>query len=273
MSTSIPTHAAAMAAGSTVTRRHKPWTVRSAGAAAPVARQTPKAIPLTRRYEVTWMDDDGQVEDFVRIAPAVPIFEEAFSAFAHGAILPTTEGPVSVEDLVPGMAIETTTGEVAVLRWIGAITVVPGAPKALENGQKLYRVTADAFGLGRPATDVTLGPAARLLNRDPAVRNALGSEAALAPVSTFVDGIGVVEMTPVSPVRVYHLAFDGHHILRVGGVEVESYHPGPDAHYSMSQELRAVFLSLFPHVATMQGFGRVLWPRVEAREGGGLEIV
>lgn len=271
MRTSFPTQVPALPAGASITRKNKPWSVRSAGIAP--AQPAPRAIPLTRRYEVMWLDEDGQVEDFIRIAPAIPIFEDAFSAFAHGAVIPTTEGPVSVEDLVPGMAVETATGDVAILRWVGAITLVPGAPSAREEGQKLYRVTADAFGLGRPATDVTLGPAARLLNRDPAVRNALGCEAALAPVSTFVDGIGVAELTPVSPVRVYHLAFDRHHVIRVGGVEVESYHPGPDAHYSMSQEMRAVFLGLFPHVTAMQDFGRVLWPRFEASETGDLEIV
>ena len=254
-----------------VSRRHKPWTVNSA---APAPQNTGlRQIPLTRRYQVTWVDDDGNVEDFMRIAPAIPVFEDAFSAFSHGALVQTTEGPVAVEDMVPGMAVETATGEVAILRWIGAITIVPGAPSAYDEPQKLYRVAPDTFGLGRPASDVTLGPAARLLNRDPAIRAALGTEAALAPVGSFVDGIGVIEITPVSPARVYHLHFDGHHVIRVGGLEVETYHPGADAHYSMSQELRQVFLSLFPHVETMQGFGRVLWPRFETQEDGEIEIL
>ena len=253
----------------TVAHRNKPWTVLSASQ----SRPAPQTIPLTRRYEVSWIDDDGQFDSFIRIAPAMPVFEEAFSAFAHGVLISTTEGPVPVEDLEPGMGIETAAGAVAKLRWIGSITIVPGAPSANDDPQKLFRLTADSFGLGRPSTDVTLGPAARLLNRDPAIRNALGCEAALAPVSTFADGLGVVEITPVSPVKVYHLAFDGHHVIRAGGVEVESYHPGPDAHYSMSREMRDVFLSLFPHVATMQGFGRVLWPRFETHEDGNLEIV
>mgnify|MGYP001814315207 CR=1 FL=1 len=252
-----------------VVQRNKPWTVLSAGQ----RRPSREHIPLTRRYEVSWIDDDGQFESFARIAPAMPIFEDAFSAFAHGAVISTTEGPVPVEDVEPGMGIETASGSVAKLRWVGAITLVPGAPTSTDEPPRLYRITPDSFGLGRPATDVTLGPAARLLNRDPAIRNALGCEAALAPVATFSDGMGVIEITPASPVKVYHLAFDGHHVIRVGGLDVESYHPGADAHYSMSRELREVFLSLFPHVATMQGFGRVLWPRFEEQDDGNLQIV
>ncbi len=254
----------------TITRRHKPWTVN---AARNPSKPAPRTVALTRRYQVTWSDDDGQIHDFNRIAPALPIFEQAFSAFSHGAVIATAEGPVAVEDLVPGMEIETAVGNMATLRWLGSITLVPGAPQTGDEPQRLYRVTADALGLGRPMTDVTFGPAARLLNRDPTIRNALGCEAALAPVSTFEDGVGVVALNPVSPVRVYHLAFDSHHVIRAGGIEVESYHPGPDAHYSMSQEMRATFLSMFPYLATLQGFGRVLWPRFESPAEGEYEIV
>jgi hypothetical protein len=211
---------------------------------------------------VNWLNEDGQIEDFVRIAPAMPIFEEAFNAFTHGALISTTEGPVAVEDLLPGMMIETASGTPAVLRWIGAITLIPGAPCAADLPDHLFRVTADAFGLGRPASDVNLGPGARLLNRDPKIRNTMGSEAALAPVRTFSDGFGVIEITPVSPTRVYHLALDTHEVIMVNGIEVESYHPGPDASISLSSEMSQLFTSLFPHLNSLEDFGRSLWPRL-----------
>ncbi|NNF25545.1 MAG: hypothetical protein HKN63_12200 [Rhodobacteraceae bacterium] len=237
----------------------KAWTVRSKN----LPQRQVRSVPLTRRYEVSWLNDAGEIEDFVRVAPALPIFEQAFSAFSHGALIGTTEGPVAVEDLVPGMEIETLSG-LATLRWVGAITIVPGATAAKGEPDHLYRVTADAFGLGRPASGITFGPAARLLNRTPAIRNALGAEAALAPVSTFADGATIVEITPVSPIRVYHLAFDTHQIIKANGIEVESYHPGPDAHYSMSIEMRAMFVALFPQITAIHDFGRMLWPRFEA---------
>lgn len=241
-------------------RPSKAWTVRSA----PVQRRQVRQVALTRRYEVMWLNDDCQIEDFIRVAPAIPIFEQAFSAFAHGVLINTAQGPVAVEDLVPGMEIETANGGTTTLKWVGAITLVPGAPSASDEPQRLYRITADALGLGRPATDATFGPAARLLKRDPAIRNTLGAEAALSPVSAMEDGVSVVALNPVSPVRVYHLAFDSHQVIMANGVEVESYHPGPDAHYSMSQELRELFVSLFPHIDSLQGFGRMMWPRFDS---------
>ena len=241
-------------------RPTKAWTVRSA----PVQRRQVRQVALTRRYEVMYLDDDAQIQDFIRVAPAIPIFEQAFSAFAHGVLINTAQGPVAVEDLVPGMEIEAAKGGTTTLKWVGAITLVPGAPSASDDPQRLYRITADALGLGRPATDATFGPAARLLKRDPAVVNALGAEAALSPVSAMEDGVSVVALNPVSPVRVYHLAFDSHQVIMANGVEVESYHPGPDAHYSMSQELRELFVSLFPHIDSLQGFGRMMWPRFDS---------
>lgn len=267
----LPTRLPVQAAATNVVRRNRPWTIRNAKNPTPVP--VDPQVRLTRRYEVTWIDDDDNVDTFMRVAPAMPIFEGAFSAFAHGALISTSEGPVAVEDLVPGMFIETATGEYEKLRWVGAMTLIAGMETANIQPQQLFRVCADALGLGRPAQDVTFGPAARLLSRDPEVRSALGSEAALAPVSSLEDGVGVIALTPASPVRVYHLAFDGHHVIRACGIEVESFHPGPDAHYSMSQELRAVFVSLFPHMETLQGFGRVLWPRFETQETGEIEIV
>ena len=240
-----------------IPRPTKAWTVRSA----PVQRRQVRQVALTRRYEVMWLNDDCQIEDFIRVAPAIPVFEQAFSAFAHGVLINTAQGPVAVEDLVPGMEIETANGGTTTLKWVGAITLVPGAPSASDEPQRLYRITADALGLGRPATDATFGPAARLLKRDPAIRNTLGAEAALSPVSAMEDGGSVVALNPVSPVRVYHLAFDSHQVIMANGVEVESYHPGPDAHYSMSQELRELFISLFPHIDSLQGVGRMMWPR------------
>ncbi len=222
-----------------------------------------KMVPYTRRYDVTWMDDAGFMEDFTRVAPAMPIFESGFNALAHGALVSTPRGHVAVEDLVPGMMIDTATGEPARLRWIGSITLVPDAP---ERGvpDRLYRVVADSLGFARPAVDLTLGPGARLLDRAPEVCRRLGTEAALVPVTTRVDGEAIIEIAPVSAARVYHLSFDHHHVISVNGIEVESFHPGPDAIYSLSDEMRDQFLALFPHKKSLHEFGRMLWPRFDA---------
>ncbi|MDJ1009002.1 MAG: Hint domain-containing protein [Paracoccaceae bacterium] len=239
----------------------KPWTVRTASRPLRPAVQS-RPLPLTRRFELEWLDADGMPRDLTKIAPALPAFEEAFAGFTHGTLIQTAEGPVAVEDLAPGTELQTSDGRTAPLLWKGAITIVPGAPTLRAAPEKLYRVTADAFGLGRPARDVLLGPDARLLNRDPGVRAAVGAEAAFVPVSCLADGISVIEVTPMAPIRVYHLVTARHHTVFAGGLEVETFAPRASMPESLSHEMLAVFMTLFPHLSTLRDFGRARWPRM-----------
>lgn len=225
-----------------------------------------RALPLARRYEIDWMTPDGELRSRIDIAPALPVFEEAFSAFAHGVPILTTEGEVAVEDLLPGMTLVCGNGAEAPLLWKGAITLVPGAPSATGEPPRLTRVTADTFGPGRPSRDLLFGPAARRLVRGPEVRARAGTEAALQLLDTDVDGDAVIAVHPVQPLRVYHLLAAGHTTVLAGGVEVETYHPAPDHALSLSAEMRTVFLSLFPHLDGDGGFGRTLWPRVSTED-------
>ncbi|MDD9921450.1 MAG: Hint domain-containing protein [Boseongicola sp.] len=229
----------------------------------------PQSVPmnskLTRRFEIEWWED-GEVKTQSRVAPALPVFEQAFGAFSHGILIQTSEGPVAVEDLEPGMMLETPEGHHVRLIWKGAITLVPGAPSLSEIPDKLYRVMPDAFGLGRPTQDQTFGPHVRHMNRDPNIRAAMGAECALVPLSNSVDGMSIIEVTPVAPTRVYHLACERHETILAAGVEVETYHPGPDVALSLSEEMMRHFLMFFPYIGNIRDFGRLAAPRINAED-------
>jgi hypothetical protein len=220
---------------------------------------------LTRRFDFEWLDGT-EAQSGSHVAPALPAFEQAFGAFSHGVLIQTTEGPVAVEDLYPGMYLEKPDGGVTQLLWKGAITLVPGAPASAENPDKLYRVMPDAFGLGRPVQDQTFGPHARRFDRDPKLRASLGASAALVPLSAMADGTSVIEVNPVTPTRVYHLACERHDAILAAGLEVESYHPGPDVAISLSDEMMRHFLAFFPHVQHIRDFGRLCAPRIATDE-------
>ncbi|WP_158547463.1 Hint domain-containing protein [Rhodovulum sp. 12E13] len=234
--------------------------------------------PLTRRYDIRALAGDGSLDEFTRVAPATPVFEDAFAALARGTLVATAEGPVAVEDLVPGMMIETVNAGPQPLLWVGAMTVYPdmrglgpgAAPGGLEAAS-LTRMSADAFGFGRPAPDLVLGPRARVLYRSAACRDLVGAAEAFAPARAFVDGDGAIRVTPVSPVRVFHLAFHGQQVIRANGMEVESYHPGADPASMMTRETLELFLALFPHIDPAAddgtgGFGPLSVPRLTAFE-------
>lgn len=241
------------------------WTIRQP--TRPIAPRPQPMAKLSRRFETEWLDGDN-VEFASRAAPALPVFEEAFGAFMHGVLLQTTEGPVAVEDLVPGMMLETGDGSLSRLLWKGAITLVPGAPTLADEPDKLYRVRSDAFGPGKPTQDQTFGPHVRRLNRDPKIRTVLGADAALMPLADMADGETVIAVNPLSPTRVYHLACEDHVTLLAAGLEVESYHPGPEAPLSLSDEMMQIYMSFFPHLGHIRDFGRLCAPRIGAADLG-----
>jgi hypothetical protein len=62
----------------------------------------------------------------------------------------------------------------------------------------------------------------------------------------------------------FHLCLPRHAIIRVGGLEFESYHPGPNAARMISHAMRSVFLNLFAHADSIGDFGPMAHPWAEA---------
>ncbi|MBC56392.1 MAG: hypothetical protein CL814_05600 [Confluentimicrobium sp.] len=233
-------------------------------------RRPPRATPLTRRYEVAGLTRSGALIDFTSVAPATPAFEEAFAAFARGTLIATADGPVAVEDLIPGTMIETADNGPMPLLWVGSMMIFPSLPDVAEDAVRLIRVTADSFGLARPAHDLVLGPRARVLFRHTGCKQMFGTRSAFAPARSYTDGVNMVSVRPAAPVRVYHLVLDGQQILLANGIEVESYHPGTPADVMVDLEMRELFLGLFPHVRNLSDFGPMHIPRLTEHEFEGM---
>ncbi|MDI3337008.1 Hint domain-containing protein [Defluviimonas aestuarii] len=221
---------------------------------------------MTRRYEVSYLDSDGNIESVIRLAPAISEFETAFSALARGTVIATTEGPVAIEDLVPGMVAITAEGRCETITWIGSMTLFPAHAMPGMSSGRMIRVTADAFGVGRPMPDVVLGPSARLLVRGDQNPDQAHLSGSYAPATTFVDGVSIIEVTPVTPVPVYHIMLERQGSIRAAGLDIESYHPGPELQNRFGVELSQRFLSLFPHLQGFSGFGAMAHPRMTAKE-------
>lgn len=217
-----------------------------------------------RKYEVAALLPDLTVSLTQHVAPATPLFEACATAFARGTLIETVRGPVAIEDLVPGDYVRTTAGT-APITWIGSTTYVPGHDDDSTTLTRMTRITADSFGMGQPQMDLLLGPAARMVIRHPRLDALLGKDCVLAPVKDYVDGDRFVEVTPMGTVQLYHLMVQGHTTLRIGGIEMETYHPGNTASQSLGQNMRALYLSMFPNISDLDDFGQVSMTRT-ARE-------
>ncbi|MGO4913942.1 Hint domain-containing protein [Pseudogemmobacter sp. W21_MBD1_M6] len=230
-----------------------------------------RAAPRTRKYDIAFLDGNGCVQQASQIAPALPVFESGFAALARGTLIATGSGPVAVEDLLPGMQIQTLDNGAQTLLWIGSMLLIPDAQGQAPEMGRLTRLTTDSLGLGRPMPDLVLGPYARVLHRHASCRAQSGTDSGLALGREFEDGEMVISVTPVTPVRLYHLAFARHQIIRANGVDVESSHPGHPAIRALAFEMRNLLMSLYPHLTCTDGFGPLAYPRfsIENQESRG----
>lgn len=226
----------------------------------------PRVKPLMRKYEVAHLTPTYEIEEFTRIAPAAPVFEDCFAAIGRGAIIQTELGPVAIEDLLPGDKIKTSTNGLQTLRWRGSMTIVPGARNKRPEMGTMTRLTSDALGYGRPGLDLVLGPSARILHKARGVKTLTGSEHAFAPARDFIDGSSIIELRPIAPVHCYQLGFDSHEQLNVNGVEIETLHPGLPHMVQMRSDMQLLFMSLFPHKRNMADFDELHHPRINLRD-------
>lgn len=215
-----------------------------------------RATSLMRKYEVAALLPDLTVSFTQHVAPASPFFEESASAFARGTLIETVRGPTAIEDLVPGDYIETADGAEPVT-WIGSTTYVPGHDNEATTLTHMTRITTDAFGMGQPPMDVLLGPAARMVVRHPRLAALLGKDCVLSRVKDYVDGDRFLQISPIGTVQLYHLMVQRHTTIRIGGIELETYHPGNTAGQSLGHNMRALYLSMFPNLSDLDDFGQV----------------
>ena len=219
-----------------------------------------------RRYEVVYLHRLHGIEEFSRLAPAHPAFEDAFGALGHGAILQTETGPMCVEDLIPGDKIRLANGDYKTLLWRGAMSLQADQHGTDGETTSLIRITADTLGPQRPSPDLVLGPTARLYHRANGIRTLTGARAAFIPARDFIDGSQFIALRPATSVRVYQLGFADHERLSVNGIEIESLHPGTAFSIGLRGDLMTQFLGLFPHKRDLDDFGPLKMPRLRLRD-------
>ena len=233
----------------------------------PPAARSPSRPPV-RRYSVSSLLPDGTVTQTRHLGPALPLFEEAFCAFSRGSLVETDNGSVAIEDLLPGDMIVTADGDTQPLIWKGHLTVVPGMSLANARNIQLTRIMTDSFGLGRPSSFLVTGPWARFLYTPDHLRAVDAQSRSLIPVSSFVDGVNVIETAPPASVDLYHICLPRHSVIRVAGLEFETYHPDPVALRMTGHAMRSLFLNMFPHIGQISDFGPLCYPRETPDRGG-----
>lgn len=229
---------------------------------APNGEQSARTQPLMRKYEIASLLPCGGARTSHHLAPATDLFESTCSAFARGTLISTVTGPVAVEDLLPGDQIETVDGSTQDVIWIGSTSFVPAQTLPDSTLTGLIRIVADGYGTASSLSDLMLGPAARVLQTRSALEQSIGVTSVLTPARDLEDGHGVIRITPPSPVRLFHIRLRKHSAIYASGRPVETYHPGRGALDHLGDNMRSLFMSLFPDVESFADFGPLSYPRM-----------
>lgn len=228
-----------------------PARLRAARSVASLREPAPvsAANVATRMVQFSWLSRFGEFQRRSTSVPDMPLFRMAFNAFARGALVQTPSGPIAVEDLLPGMLVDTVEGTPQRITWTGSMASMAAGGRG--QTEYLYRFTEGSHGLGQGLPDLLLGPGARLMRPGQFGRDT----ARLSPVVELADGQQVVQVSPRGPVQLYHIALPSHRLMRVNDVAVESFHPGHASSLAISDDLFGQFVSLFPQVRTLGEFG------------------
>lgn len=171
---------------------------------------------------------------------------QAQACFMAGTRIETEQGPVAIENLEPGMMIQTYDHGFQPLRWIGHSQVpvtATTAPIRFAKGQ----FGADA--------DLWVSPNHRMLITGQFAELLFGEDEVLAKAKDLINDSGIRPDLSLARVDYYHLLFDQHEILTSHGVLSESYHPGPQTTAGFDAETQAELFALFPELCPKRGAG------------------
>lgn len=233
----------------------------------PVDSSTQEDTRPLASYDLAWMDGKGHATWDSRMLPDTPEIEGAVCCLARGAMLRGANGPVAIEDLMPGDRVATATGGTVRIDWIGSRTYRGEGARP-----HFYRVSAQAFGANGPDQDVILGAHAQIMVQSMQCLSLVGARDAFAPISAFEDGMNVIAITPPGETSVYGIACAGQEAVLVAGLPVETYHPSRTTTRSLNRVVLSDMARLFPHVAGGAGFGAPRVPYLSLSEAQGLAL-
>jgi Hint domain len=133
--------------------------------------------------------------------------------FAAGTLIRTPRGDVAVETLKAGDLVETASGELRPVKWLGHRKV---SCRAHPDPRVLFpvRVARDAFGPNRPSQDL-------YVSTGHSICIDLCGEV-LIPASNLINGATIAQIE-VDEVSYWHVELDSHDILVANNLPTESY--------------------------------------------------
>lgn len=213
---------------------------------------TPTAV--RQNYAVTYLRGDGVIAEIRTQATACAALHDAFCVLGRGTILQRPDGPVAVEDVMPGDLVRCRDGGFAPVLWHGR-TILPPPDRTQTAPLCLTRIRADALGLGQPVQDLILGPAARLRPIAGRGNGLLQVPAAGRAPGHYIDNETFIALRPTHPVALHQLGFASDETMLVNGIGVASLQMCTRSGSKRPDMALARYRALFPHLDTLADQG------------------
>lgn len=131
--------------------------------------------------------------------------------FVRGTLIKTAEGYKPIEDIAVGELLETSSGELLPVKWLGHRTV---GCKGFSSGNSPVRIRAGALGASRPFKDLLVSPGHRI--------HFTLLDDVFVTASSIINGSTIVN-EDVSEVEYWHVECDRHAAIFANGATAETY--------------------------------------------------
>lgn len=169
------------------------------------------------------------------------------ACFLAGTLVKTPGGPRPIETLQAGDPVLTRDHGAQPVAWAGRRALARA--ETLRHALHPVRISAHAFGRGRPARDVLVSPAHRLLVTGARLEVLFGASEVLVAARHLVGLEGVTIARDIPAPVYHHLMFAHHELISTHGLISESFHPMAQGIAGFDIEARRELLTLFPGLA------------------------
>lgn len=160
----------------------------------------------------------------------------------------TPRGPRAAGDLRPGDFVLTRDAGAQEVLWT-SLDPVSGARQQAMPHLRPVRLPPGALGKGRPLFSLRVAPGQRVLLRGDKAMALFGQSDVLIAADDLVGAGLALRAEGLRPYQLVTVMLAGHHLLRAGGMEVASFHPGYGGLSGLSGASRARFLADWPELA------------------------
>ncbi|MBO9474765.1 Hint domain-containing protein [Shimia sp. R10_1] len=203
-------------------------------------------------YWIIYINNEGDPRVAQFSTDCAMTIRVSWVCFARGTMIDIGDGKsVPVEQLKPGDLVQTRDNGLQPIQWL-ASRKVGVSELSHDSALRPVRFTAGSLGKGVPSKDLLLSQQHRVVLDTAECALLFGHEQALAPAKAFINNSTIAIDYKVEDVEYFHFMCGAHEVVYADGAEVETFFPDQEGLLSLSEDLRAELLKIFPDIDILE---------------------